>query len=221
MTISKIDRPGRPYPSPMRLGVTAGVLGAVLLMAGCGDDAFSESDALGVVETYYTAAETGDADAITETFAEDVTVSGSADLNETLNFLAWDASQGTIFVDRRCNASGTESSSFVVACEYGDHNYLHLVVDAPATPITETFTVTAEGIEGIDTSYHEPLFPANDAFDSWMRANYPQDAEAADCCGENGSIEEARSDGELRRQYADLWTFYLAESGCSYTDIGC
>ena len=54
-----------------------------------------------------------------------------------------------------------------------------------------------------------------------MLANNPQDAAAADCCGGDGSMEEARADGELRRQYADLWTAYLQETGCTYTDIGC
>ena len=98
---------------------------------------------------------------------------------------------------------------------------LQRVVDAPATPITETITVTADGIEEIDASFAAPLFPANDAFNAWMRANHPEDAAAADCCSEDGSIEEARADGELRRQYADLWAAYLGENGCTYNDIGC
>ena len=49
----------------------------------------------------------------------------------------------------------------------------------------------------------------------------PQDTDAADCCGEGGSIEDARSDGHLRRQYADLWAAHLQETGCTYTDIEC
>ena len=62
---------------------------------------------------------------------------------------------------------------------------------------------------------------SSQAPNAWLSANHPQDAAAADCCGESGSIEEARADGELRRQYADLWTAYLQDNGCTYTDIGC
>ena len=78
-----------------------------------------------------------------------------------------------------------------------------------------------DGIEDFADTYAAPLFPANDAFNSWMLANHPQDAAAADCCGEDGSIEEARADGELRCQYTDLWAAYLEENGCTYNDIGC
>jgi hypothetical protein len=189
--------------------------------AGSSEGAFTESNALGIVEAYYTAAEAGNADAIAATFAEAPVISGSADLAETLNVWVWDEAQGTILVDRTCTASGAESASIVVVCGYGDHQYLQRVVDAPATPITETITVTADGIEEIDISFAAPLFPANDAFNAWMRANHPEDAAAADCCGEDGSIEQARADGELRRQYADQWAAYLGENGCTYNDIGC
>jgi hypothetical protein len=217
-----IDPNARSSPAPMRFGVVAGALLAVLVLAGCSDDeSVTESDALAIVEEYYTAAEAGDADAIAALFVEAPVVSGATDLAETLNVLVWDAAQGTINVDRTCTASGAESASIIVVCGYGDHQYLHRVVDAPATPITETITVTADGIEEMDASFAAPLFPANDAFIACMRANHPEDAAAADCCGEDGSIEEARSDGELRRQYADLWAAYLRENACTYNDIGC
>ncbi len=38
MTMPKIGRTGRAYRSPMRFGVAVGVLVAVLVLAGCGDD---------------------------------------------------------------------------------------------------------------------------------------------------------------------------------------
>jgi hypothetical protein len=44
---------------------------------------------------------------------------------------------------------------------------------------------------------------------------------AAVRCGEDGSIEDALADGELRRRYADLWAGYLTETGCTYDAIGC
>jgi hypothetical protein len=52
-------------------------------------------------------------------------------------------------------------------------------------------------------SYAPPLFPADEAFNAWISANHaPQDTAAADCCGEDGSIDEARADGEQRDRYA-------------------
>ena len=96
-----------------------------------------------------------------------------------------------------------------MVCEYGNHQHLQQVAGAAATPITETITVTADGIEEMHASYGDPLFPANDIFNAWMLANHPQDATAADCCGGDASIEEARANGELRREYADLWAASL------------
>ena len=70
--------------------------------------------------------------------------------------------------------------------------------------------------------YGSPQFPANDAFNFWVLENFPEHVSAADCCGEGESIEEARADEELRRQYADLWAAYLEESDYTYTVwVGC
>jgi len=233
--MTMIERVGRGRRSSRLFGVAAGVLVSALLLAGCGDDSgaddaaggsgaetISEADALGVVEAYHEAAAAGDADAIAATFAEAPVIAGSANVAEGLNFLIWEAAQGTVLVDRTCSASSeAESAPVVVVCEYGNHQHLQQVVGAPATPVVETITVTVEGIMSTDQSYAPPLFPANEAFNAWMQANHPDDAAAADCCGEDGSMEEARTDGELRHRYADLWAIYLEESGCTYTDIGC
>lgn len=211
MTMANIDRPGLANCSPMRFGVAAGMLVAVLVLAGCGDDsvAFTEGDALGAVEEYYGAAEAGDSDAIAATFADDPVIEGVADMAELLRANAWEVGQGTDLVGRTCTAGEAESASFVVVCEYGNHQHLQQVAGAAATPITETITVTADGIEEMNASYGDPLFPANDDFNAWMLANHAQDAAAADCCGGDGSVEEARANGELRREYADLWAASL------------
>lgn len=219
--------------SGYRDGLASGVLVVALVLAGCGDNSdqatagvaaqtVTEADALRVVEAYHLAAAAGDADAIAATFAEDPVIAGSANVGESINFLVWDAAQGTTLVDRTCSASSdAESARITVVCEYGNHQYLQRVVGAPATPIIETITVTSDGIKQTDQSYAPPLFPANEAFNAWMSANHPQDAAAADCCGEDGSIDEARADGELRRRYADLWAAHLEETGCTYLDVVC
>ena len=110
--------------------------------------------------------------------------------------------------------------SVVVACEFGDHQYLQRVVGAPATQMRETFTVSAGGIEQFDETYLNDGYDASNAFDSWMLADHPEDAAAAGCCS-GDTVEEARANGELRRQYAEEWAAYLTESGCTYTDVGC
>ena len=74
--------------------------------------------------------------------------------------------------------------------------------------------------EEFDEMYLNDGYDVNDAFNSWMLANHPEDAAAADCCS-GDTVEEARSNGELRRQYAEEWAAYLTESGCTYTDVGC
>ena len=222
MTTAKIDRPRRAYRSPIRFGIAAGVLVAVLVVAGCGDDdsgdgaAFTEDDALEIVETYYTAAEAGDADAITALFVDPI---GDA-FDENLRFQMWHAGQEAVRVDRVCTAIGAESVSVVVTCEFGDHQYLERVVGAPATQKRETFTVSDGGIEEFDETWLNDGYDGGHAFDPWMLANHPEDAAAAGCCS-GDTVEEARSNGELRRQYAEEWAAYLTESGCTYTDVGC
>ena len=171
------------------------------------------------VEAYYTAADAGDADGITALFVEP---SGDV-FDETLRLEIWNAGQEAIRVDRVCSAAGATSSAdqFILwVCEYGDHQYLQRVAGAPATQISQTFTVSANGIEELHDVYLNDGYDANDSFNSWMEANHPEDAAAADCCGGN-TIEEARANGELRRQYADLWVAYLEESGCTYQEVGC
>jgi hypothetical protein len=223
MTMAKIDRPRRAYRSPVRFGIAAGVMVALFVLAGCGDDdssdgaAFTEGDALGIVEAYYTAVEAGDAEAVTALFVEPT---GEV-FDENLLIEVWNAGQEMIRVDRVCTARGDTPEGFVLwACEFGDHQYLQRVAGAPATQIRQTFTVSDGGIEELDLAYLNDGYGANDAFNSWMLVNHPEDAAAADCCG-GDTIEKARADGELRRQYAEEWVAYLTESGCTYTDVGC
>jgi hypothetical protein len=181
------------------------------------EQGLTESDALEVVEAYYTAVEAGDADAITALFADPTTDF----FDENLRFEIWNAGQGMIRVDRTCTAGGATPEAFTLwACEFGDHQYLQRVAGAPATQIKQTFTVSKDGIEDLDQRYLNDGYGANDAFNAWMLTNHPEDAAAADCCS-GDTVEKARANGELRRLYADLWVAYLTESGCTYTDIGC
>ena len=177
----------------------------------------AEADALELVEAYYTAVEAGDADAVTALFVDPT----GDDFDENLRLEVWNAGQGMVRLDRACTAGeATPEGSVVWACEFGDLQYLQAVAGARETQVRQTFTVSDEGIEGLEWDYLTFGYDANDAFNHWMTRNHPEDAAAADCCG-GDTIEEARANGELRRRYAEEWATYLEENGCTYADIGC
>ena len=67
MTTLKTDPPGRVYRSPRRFRVGAGVLVAVLVLAGCSDDDSddaTDSDPAAVLAAYEETRNAGDVDAV-------------------------------------------------------------------------------------------------------------------------------------------------------------
>ena len=107
--------------------------------------------------------------------------------------------------------------------EGSDHRLLGQQADvagAPGTVFHQTITISAEGIQTVDATWADPGFQGEGAFGAWMLANHFEDAAAGDL-DEGGSIEDARSTGEILRQYAEEWAAYLEESGCTYDAIGC
>lgn len=181
--------------------------------------AFTESDALEMVEAYYMALDADDADAIAAAFSPETSFDVDAQVTKQVESIA----QGSVLSDRACNANDGEAGSFVVVCEGDERDYLHRAVDAPATAAVVTYTVTAQGLQRMNVSFpsDSPRFPAGAAFAFWMKQNHPEDSESASRTLTAESIEEARANGELHRQYADLWAVYLSETGCSYDDMGC
>ena len=74
-----IDRNVRSWPAPMRFGVVAGVLLAVLVLAGCSDDDSddaTDSDPAAVIVAYEDAVNAHDLDAIVAVFATDAVIIG-------------------------------------------------------------------------------------------------------------------------------------------------
>ncbi len=72
-----IDANERSSPAPMRFGVVAGVLVAVLVLAGCSDDDSgdaTDSDPAAVLAAYKEARNAGDVDAVMAFYAEDAVV---------------------------------------------------------------------------------------------------------------------------------------------------
>jgi hypothetical protein len=193
------------------------------------DFAPTEADALATVEAYYTAFEAGDAAAIEAAFVEDYSgffYQGEGhgppgNLSDHIGNRIWDAARGTVLLDRTCTAGAGESTWIAVVCEYGLHRSVQQAVDAPATPITERITVTAQGIRTLSTREGPQEFPVDDLFEFWMWANHAEDAAAVSCCDGGGSIGDERSDGELRQQYAEQWAAFLGENGCTYETVGC
>ena len=168
---------------------------------------------------FYTAFETGDADGIEALFVEDPP-EGGFPLDELVRISAWNAGQGSTITDRACTESGSDPTGIVVVCQFELHQAVQDVAGAPGTVFHQTITVSAEGIQTVDSTWADPGFQGEGAFGAWLLANHFEDADAADW-DEGGSIEDARSAGEIQRQYAEQWAAYLEESGCTYDATGC
>lgn len=79
MTRADTDQPKRAHRSPMRSGVAVGVLVALLVLAGCGDDdssAAADPDPAAVISAYETAFNAHDLDAVVAVFATDAVIIG-------------------------------------------------------------------------------------------------------------------------------------------------
>ena len=77
MTTLKTDPPGRVYRSPRRFRVGAGVLVAVLVLAGCSDDDSgdaTDSDPAAVLAAYEETRNSEDVDAVMGFYADDAVV---------------------------------------------------------------------------------------------------------------------------------------------------
>ena len=80
MTMLDTDQPGRVYRSPIRFRVVAGVLVAVLVLAGCSDDDSGDaagSDPAAVLAAYQEARNSGDMDALMAFYSDDAVVTNA------------------------------------------------------------------------------------------------------------------------------------------------
>lgn len=134
--------------------------------------------------------------------------------------LAWDAGERVEHREVTC-IPRLPDAGLRVECTYEVLIAPARETGGPAVP--ELATITVEG--GVITALHrdvsDPLYFVIDGpFDDWMVEHHPDAAATVRCCGEDGTVDEARRRGEQRARYAQEWAAYLEEKGCTF-DEGC
>ena len=187
---------------------------------------FGADDALAVADTYFTAYNAGDADAVAALFAANAkfaTSLGSQERAEWEQILAWNAAQGTVLEPRDCRVDDEDPGiSVTLYCPHDNFDALVQAVDAEPVPINLTLIVTPSGIEKWTFLFGEPDFnTVGRPFAIWMGNNHPDIvAEGTVGFGNWATIDSAEQNGILTAQYAAEWATYLTDNECVYSD-GC
>lgn len=183
------------------------------------------SEAIAVANAWYDAHNAGDVDAVMALFAPDPVLStdfgGSHTLEEERLTSIWDAAQGTRLETDGCAPAGenSERGQQHVRCIGANYDALVQAVDATPVPAVVTFTIGADGIDFLQTTFGSPDFNhVADPFDEWMAVHHPDVEDFG--FGSFESAEEAETSGILTAQYAAEWATYLDANGCTYLD-GC
>jgi hypothetical protein len=211
-----------------QLGIAAAVLlvvamGAAMFLATRDDDteapagqtqAFSVDSAFEVTDAYFAAYNSGDADAVLALFTEEATFSDNLTGNPRENGweldVVWRLAQGETVSSPDCTlVEQVPGLTVTITC-------VHETADAPiqetgstAVQTTTTMILTPQGISGLSQRYQGAHFaPTGNRFIAWMRANHPEDADAAYCCA-GSTVEESIARGELRAEYAKRWAAHL------------
>jgi hypothetical protein len=201
--------------------ILAGI--AVIVMnqsdeAPIADQPFGPDSALDVSESFVAAHNAGDFDGVMVLFTEDATfIDPSSPQSIRPDWeprFAWDIAGEDMLLSHECVVTDeVPGVTVTVTCEYGSQDAVRVAADA-IVDITATFTITPDGISGLNENYSGSVLDYADIarpFNAWVQANFPEDADAAGCC-EGETIEESVARGELRAQYAREWAIYLAEN---------
>jgi hypothetical protein len=128
--------------------------------------------------------------------------------------LAWDIAGEEVLLSPECAVTDeVPGETVTVTCEYGSQDAVRLAADSIVS-ITAILTITPEGISALVEAYSDSVLDYADIggpFNAWVRANFPEDADAAGCCA-GETIEESVARGELRAGYAREWAIYLADN---------
>jgi hypothetical protein len=199
MTMLDTDHPGRVYRSPMRFRVVAGVLLAVVVLAGCGDDDANQADP-GAVLADHDEASAGSA-ITTTTIPEDVdgaaieVVVSALDAKNSFDLDRWLAAfeggkrQGTPLFAEEILMNAKQHWEVVEPCQVtGENAAGEAVVECMLSNTddfwdvggifdtkTQTFTVNADGLitstKNIFASNRRDNF--NRAFHQWLSDTHP------------------------------------------------
>lgn len=184
---------------------------------------FTTEDALAVKDAYFAAYEVGDIDAMLSLFSPELNLSmpsGSTSLEEWEKLYTWKSAEGTVLMPALCQAT-TGDAGVSIVCNYAHHQYPAVLVGAPATPHTLNMTVNADGkVSLLRDRFGSPSWLTDAPFAVWMGKVHPEDTAVAACCSW-ASVEEARTNGRARAEYAEEWAAYIEATGCAWDDQVC
>ena len=186
---------------------------------------FGADDALAVADSYFSAYNEGDAEAVKALFVPDATFAdnfGSQDRADWEQLLVWNAAQGTALSPGDCRVDQEiPGVSVTLYCPHDNLDALVQAVDGPPVPINLTLVVAPDGIQRWTfLFFSDPDFnTVGRPFTSWMSANHPDVTESVGF-GNWTTTEEAEQNGTLTAEYAAEWAAYLQANDCAYDD-GC
>ena len=196
--------------------------------AGSGSDttevstpsAVEVDDALSTANAYFTAFNSGDANAVmawfpsNATFADNFT--GSIPRDSWEQRLVWNMAQGTTLDNPDCVATdGNATSTWTVTCHSATLNAQIQAIGAHPVPTVVSLSITPNGIEDLNEDFGQPDFLlATQPFMEWMESENPEDASKVGF-GVWDSVDQAEANGELTADYSRKWAAYL-ELTCIY-----
>ena len=170
------------------------------------DQPFGPDSATEVSESFVAAHNAGDFNGVMVLFTEDATFSDTHTPQSMRPDweprFAWDIAGEEMLLSHECTVSDeVPGVTVTVTCEYGSQDAVGVAADG-IVDITATFTITPDGISDLHEDY-AVSFPnyldIGQPFNTWVRANCPEDADAAGCChGRDETIELSVAQGELR-----------------------
>ncbi len=200
---------------------------AGLLAGACGGDDSGEA-ALAVVDAYFDAVNSADAEAAIALFLPDATFANNfygdypRETFEQDN--VWATAQGTVYVDPECaeddSSAQSDDAIVTIVCETAEFDAPSMAVGGPPVPVVITMVVGDGGIESIKYRYGTPYFVYVTApFEDWVGEHHPEDAPNVGHFNWS-TTEEARRNGLLTAEYALAWADYLEANNCTFRD-GC
>lgn len=212
-------------------------IGGAFLFVNRGDDGFDAAAASNIVDDYFDAFESGDVDAMIALFSPTADRTPTSECHGTSeqcqnNFwartityqerlLVYKVAEGTVFVNRSCEATSTSQTEVSVRCEYDELSAVVQAIDTPPAPVVATFVVGSDGIRSLRRQIgQEPISQAAERyFEDWVENESADDAASI----ENwlNSKDHARQAGVLVAQYVADWVAFLEASGCALDDLEC
>lgn len=186
-----------------------------------GMEAVPIDQALSTASAYFSAFNSGDANAVMALLSSGATFSdnftGSMTREQWEQRLVWNMAQGTTLATPDCTvpSGGASGEGTAVRCESATLNAQIQVVGAQPVPTVVGLLVTSNGVQNVSEDFGQPDFlQATQPFMQWMEEEFPGDVEKVGFDVWD-SIEQAHENGELTAEYARRWAAYL-EAYCIY-----